>query len=143
MPVQAKSIQHTRVYDFNIPVEITYDEAQDLLKIAAAEGGNQGVYGQLLIMIVIMNRVRSSEFPNSISEVIRQDGQFESVTNGMFNVAEPTADTHLALAELEKGKLEYRDIDYIGFETTENHGALSKYFEFAETVGDHDFYRFK
>ena len=110
MPVQAKSIQHTRVYDFNIPVEITYDEAQDLLKIAAAEGGNQGVYGQLLIMIVIMNRVSSSEFPNSISEVIRQDGQFESVTNGMFNVAEPTADTHLALAELEKGKLEYRDI---------------------------------
>ena len=55
-------------------IEMNIDEAQELLKIAYAEAGNQGEDGQWLVMSVIINRVNSSEFPNTIHEVIYQPG---------------------------------------------------------------------
>lgn len=40
------------------------------------EAGNQDMYGKQLVVDTILNRVESDSFPNSISEVIDQRGQF-------------------------------------------------------------------
>lgn len=119
-------------------IQLDYEDAQALMKIAYAEGGNQGVEGQLLIMEVCYNRMLSDDYPNTITEVITQKGQFESYRNGQYAAAEPTAETHLALAELEKGI--DLDSDIIAFETCANHKSLERYFEFSFTYQDHDFY---
>ena len=86
-------------------VELTYEEAQLLMKIAEADAGNQGAEGMWLVMSVVMNRVESPDFPNTIGEVIFQDHQFSSVSDGNFdNVVILTAEAHEALARIEGGR---------------------------------------
>ena len=90
-------------------IEMNIDEAQELLKIAYAE------------------------FPNTIHEVIYQPGQF--YTEGM-SAAEPTADTHMALARIECGEVAPL---ILAFET-DTGSALDKYFSYAFQYHNHKFY---
>ena len=89
-------------------VELDINEAQLLMKLAWSEAGNQGIEGQLVIMNVVMNRVADENFPDTVKEVVYQKlgshYQFSVVGNGVLQRAEPTEETHLALAELESGK---------------------------------------
>lgn len=114
-------------------IEVAYEEAQELMKIAFCEAGNQGIDGQRFVMSVIINRVNSPDFPNNIHDVIYQPHQF--ATKGMES-AEITVETHMALAELEMGNLVPQ---VIAFETTDN-DSLSVYFDKAFTFKDHTFY---
>lgn len=45
-------------------------------KIVQHEAGNQSELGKRLVIDTIMNRVESSEFPNTVKEVIGQKGQY-------------------------------------------------------------------
>lgn len=89
-------------------VELDIEDAQLLMRLAWSEAGNQGIEGQLVIMNVVMNRVADENFPDNVKDVIYQKlgnyYQFSVVGNGVFQKAEPTEETHLALAELESGK---------------------------------------
>ena len=126
--------QEQPILDEYHPVnEFTYDEAQELLKIAYSEAGNQGENGQWLVMSVVINRVNDPDWPDSIHEVIHQSGQFH--VKGM-SVAEPTSDTHYALYRIESGEVA-RGI--IAFEKVGNN-ALDEYFEEVFEVKDHKFY---
>ena len=53
-----------------------------LAALIQAEGGNQPYDGQVAIGAVVMNRVKSPRYPNSIAEVIYAPGQFGPVSNG-------------------------------------------------------------
>lgn len=118
-------------------VEVSYEDAQCLMKIAEAEAGNQGVDGMALVMRVVLNRVEDEDFPDTVYEVISQTGQFESFVKGYYNIAEPSLECHEALAEIETGLFD--DDTVIAFEITGNR-SLDKYFFYAFTLGDHDFY---
>lgn len=50
------------------------------------EAGNQGWEGQTAVGYVIMNRVRSSLYPNSLEAVLRQSRQFEPAGSGRFDL---------------------------------------------------------
>lgn len=54
-----------------------------LARVVAAEAEGEPYQGQLAVAAVIMNRVSSSQFPNSLSGVVFQPHAFESVTNGL------------------------------------------------------------
>ena len=59
------------------------DDEWDLLeRIAIAEGGNQGVKGQALIMRVVINRWQSGRYGETLREVIFAPNQF--YTAGMY-----------------------------------------------------------
>jgi N-acetylmuramoyl-L-alanine amidase len=67
---------------------INYKDNKDinlLAHIINAEAGNQPYNGKLAVGTVIMNRVESTEFPDSIKDVIYQRGQFSPVSNGTIN----------------------------------------------------------
>lgn len=55
-----------------------------LATIIYCEAGNQSYEGKLAVGSVVMNRVASRSFPNSISGVIYQSGQFSPVASGRF-----------------------------------------------------------
>lgn len=122
-------------------LQISQEDAERLMKIAYAEGGTQGVKGQYLIMRVIINRLESDLYPDTIQEIIEQPHQFETWQNGMYEKAEPNADSHLALAKLESNK--DPDEEIIGFETTSNGEVLTRWFDMAFTYLDHNFYKQK
>lgn len=58
-----------------------------LAAIIYCEAGNQPYDGQVAVGAVILNRVRSSVYPNSISEVIYQSGQFGPAMTGILDQA--------------------------------------------------------
>ena len=61
----------------------TTDEENLLLAaLIQAEAANQGDAGRLAVGSVVMNRVASSKFPNTVSGVIYASGQFAPVTSG-------------------------------------------------------------
>lgn len=137
----ASKVKKTANWDSGISdstIQLSQEDAEALMKIAYAEAGNQGIEGQLKICEVVYNRVLSDEWPDSVLEVISQPGQFESYANGSFAKAQPTAETHLALAEFEKNINADRQI--IAFETSRNKKSLEKYFSYLYSVKDHDFY---
>lgn len=58
------------------------DEVRLLAALIQAEGGNQPYEGQVAIGAVVMNRVRSSAYPNTIQAVISAPGQFGPAATG-------------------------------------------------------------
>lgn len=63
-------------------VAASSDEVTLLAALIQAESGNQPYEGQLAVGAVVMNRVRSGGYPNSIQGVISQPGQFGPAATG-------------------------------------------------------------
>ena len=59
-----------------------------------------------IIAQVIVNRVKSDKFPDTISEVILQENQFSSVDNYYNHTYEPDEDTRQAVREVLNGDCE-------------------------------------
>lgn len=57
-----------------------------LAKCIYAEARGESYTGQVAVGAVILNRVASSKFPNSIAGVIYQQGAFTAVTDGQINL---------------------------------------------------------
>lgn len=66
---------------------------QVLLNIVQAEAGNCDDKGKILVANVIMNRVKSSVFPGTITDVVYQRSQFSPVQNGSINRVQVTDNT--------------------------------------------------
>lgn len=86
-------------------LSLTVDDAQALMKIAVVED-NTDVNSQAEIMLVVLNRVASEDFPDSVIDVIKQDRQFSTVSNGSYKKATPDVNSHLALALVESRQIE-------------------------------------
>lgn len=56
-----------------------------LSKLVYAEARGEPYKGQVAVAAVVLNRVRSSSFPNTISGVIYQKSAFSCVSNGSIN----------------------------------------------------------
>lgn len=115
----------------------TQEEQKLLMQIAQAEAGNQGEDGMWLVMSVVMNRVESKDFPDTIKEVIFQESQFSSVSDGNFdNAVIISAEAQEALSRIENGDIAPL---IIGFEVKSSQ-ELDKYFLAAFEYKDHRFY---
>lgn len=68
-----------------------------LAKIAMAEAEGEDTEGKALVMLTVLNRVWADGFPDTISEVIFEDGAFSSVSNGRWDRVEPNEDYYKAL----------------------------------------------
>ena len=65
------------------------NEEELLARIVHAESKGEPYLGQVCVAAVILNRVNSPDFPNSLSGVIYQPGAFEPVSNGAINQEVP------------------------------------------------------
>lgn len=84
-----------------------------MANIIFCEAGNQSYAGKKAVGIVVMNRVRSHKFPNTITKVIYQKSQFGPASNGSLNRAFTqydkgnfTSAAHLQCIEAAKETLE-------------------------------------
>lgn len=92
--------------------EITVEDADMLMRIAVAEDSTDE-YSQAYVISVVLNRVQSDLFPNTVAAVIKQDGQFSAYANGSFKKATPDVNSHLALYLIESGQIK---TDFLYFE---------------------------
>lgn len=73
----------------NSSSKVSTDMANLLARLIYAEARGESYTGQVAVGAVVLNRVESSEFPNTIAGVIYQKGQFSSVTDGQINLSVP------------------------------------------------------
>ncbi|WP_202079847.1 cell wall hydrolase [Caldalkalibacillus salinus] len=78
-------------------------ELELLARIIYVEAGYEPFKGQVAVGNVVMNRVESAYFPNSIRDVIYQPNQFTPVRNGRFHSAVPSETAYLAAREVFAG----------------------------------------
>ena len=80
-----------------LPYEITTEEYEMLLRIVEAEAGGEDTEGKILVANVVLNRVESDKFPDTIEEVIFQRNgkvtQFSPVADGRYYTVEVSEDT--------------------------------------------------
>lgn len=83
-PLNGKQYRLEKQYlsDPQIGVDVTEDEF--LASVIYSEAGNQGLAGQIGVGLVILNRMESDSYPDSLRFVIYAATQFEVARNGML-----------------------------------------------------------
>ncbi len=78
-------------------IYLKYKELNVLLKIVEAEAGGEDITGKMLVANVIMNRVNSSRFPDTVTEVVYQKtngkAQFSPTVDGRLDSVTVTSET--------------------------------------------------
>lgn len=100
------------------------DESEMLARIAMAEAEDQGVKGMALVVCVVLNRVWSDDFPDSIEDVIKEPGQFTAYENGRYDSVSPSSDAYSAVEKVMLGWDESEGALY--FESTSNTSTWHK-----------------
>lgn len=117
------------------------DEAYLLAKIAMAEAEGEDIDGKALVLLVVLNREQSKEFPNSIREVIYQESQFSSISNGRWDGIEPNQECYEALDMVAMGWDESQGATY--FESRSDSAWHQENLDFLFRHGGHYFYKGK
>lgn len=127
--------------DYKLDVSNNYvvslDEYKSLCKIVEAEASTQDIRGKTLVADVVLNRVDSNKYPDTIKEVILDKGQFDPVTRGAFYGAEPDSITKEAVMRALNG--DNSSMGAIYFQKSNATGWGDKEYLFRH--GDHSFYR--
>ncbi len=89
----ARASSGQRVVDYNIlerkpKYSISEDDYAVLLRIVEAEAGGEDITGKMLVAGVVMNRVESNKFPDTVKEVVFQKengvSQFSPISDGRY-----------------------------------------------------------
>lgn len=114
------------------------DDAYLLASLVYCEAGAQTYEGQLGVANVVLNRVKSSYFPNTISEVIYESGQFGPVTDGSLARALANGPSSSCVQAANDALAGVNNIgDYLFFNNYAPSNASSVY-----TIGPHVFYTY-
>lgn len=125
----------------NTDSAISQEERHLLEQLVEAEAKGESLNGKIAIVNVVLNRVKSEDFPDTITEVIMQDGQFSPVANGSINNT-PSEDSILAVKKaIDDGyKVFGPDILYFCNKKTATNQWIIKNREEVMTIGNHTFY---
>lgn len=111
-----------------------------LAKIAMAEAEGEDVEGKALVILVVLNRVWTDEFPGTIHDVIYQKNQFSPISNGRFNRVEPDDECYEALEMVMHGWDESQGALYFESEKSADNWH-SRHLDYLFTHGGHRFYK--
>lgn len=132
------------------PTLMSDEDYATLLRIVEAEAGSEDIKGRVLVANVIMNRVKSEDFPNTVTEVVwdNSDGvpQFSPTYDGRINEVTVSDETREAVKQALKGT-DYSEgvLFFIQKSAAEAHNVkwfekdLKKLFKY----GVHEFYTYK
>ncbi len=115
-----------------------YDDLYWLSRIITAESRNQPLKGKIAVGTVIMNRVESPKFPNTIHDVIFSGIQFSPVQNGSIYNA-PSEESIVAAKLVLDGAREAGDSLFFNRVGLNSWASRSK--TYITTIADHSFYR--
>ncbi len=111
-----------------------------LSRIIVAESGNQPLEGKMAVGNVVMNRVASSRYPNTVKEVLAQKNQFSPYKNGKLADRKPNESSVIAAKLVLDGGVVEETEGAMWFDGSRNSWA-AKNKEFVATIGGHSFYR--
>ena len=108
-----------------------------LARIIYGEARGEPYAGQVAVGAVVLNRVKSSSFPNTISGVIYQSGAFDAVRDGQINLSPDSTAKKAAQDALNGWDPSYGAIYYFNPSTATNKWIWSR--PMTVTIGRHRF----
>ena len=118
----------------------TSSNSSDVNLLARAiygEARGEPYVGQVAVGAVILNRVKSSQFPNTIAGVIYQSGAFDAVSDGQINLTPDSTAKKAAQDALNGWDPSYGAIYYFNPSTATNKWIWSR--PMTVTIGKHRF----
>jgi len=108
-----------------------------LAHLIYGEARGESYIGQVAVGAVIMNRVKSSSFPNTIAGVIYQKGAFDAVSDGQINMSPDSSAKKAAQDAINGWDPSYGAIYYFNPATATNKWIWSR--PVTVTIGKHRF----
>lgn len=108
-----------------------------LARLVYGEARGEPYTGQVAVAAVVLNRVKSSSFPNTISGVIYQSGAFDVVRDGQINLTPNSTAIKAAQDALNGWDPSYGAIYYFNPATATNKWIWSR--PMTVTIGRHRF----
>ena len=108
-----------------------------LARVINGEARGEPYTGQVAVGAVILNRVKSSKFPNTISGVVYQSGAFDAVADGQVNLNPDSTAKKAAQDALNGWDPSYGAIYYFNPSTATNKWIWSR--PLTVTIGKHRF----
>lgn len=137
-PITAKALGMSYLYSSSTSTNNSSD-LYLLAKCIYAESRGEVYVGQVAVGAVILNRVKSSYFPNTISGVIYQPYAFTAVNDGQINL-EPNSTAYQAARDAMNGwDPTYGSIYYYNPRTATSSWIFSR--EVTVVIGNHTFAR--
>lgn len=116
---------------------LTDREADLLLRVAVLEAGGTDPKSIGMVMQVVLNRVASPNFPNTIEEVIFQKDPIQFTTASKLATANITPEAYVALDSVIFGEFQW--CNYLYFESDPNL-RWKGWCDYVTSYGGHDFY---
>ncbi|RCX20536.1 N-acetylmuramoyl-L-alanine amidase [Fontibacillus phaseoli] len=113
-----------------------------LQKIVMAEAEGEPYEGKVAVANVVLNRLRSANYPDTIKDVIYQKSQFSPVRNGRLKKVKPSKDTIHAVNEALNGRKEVSDDTYyfLSLKLAKDL-TIARTKDKAHVIGNHTFYK--
>ncbi len=108
-----------------------------LSRLVYSEARGETYTGQVAVAAVVLNRVRSSSFPNTISGVIYERGAFDAVSDGQINLSPDSTARKAAQDALNGWDPSYGAIYYFNPNTATSAWIWSR--PMTVTIGNHRF----
>lgn len=108
-----------------------------LARVVYGEARGEPYSGQVAVAAVVLNRVKNSSFPNSISGVVYQSGAFDAVSDGQINLTPDSTAKKAAQDALNGWDPSYGAIYYFNPSTATNKWIWSR--PMTVTIGRHRF----
>jgi N-acetylmuramoyl-L-alanine amidase len=120
---------------------VVEDDLYWLSRIISAEAKGESIEGQIAVGNVILNRMKSNEFPDTLKGVIFQKNQFSPVSNGsIYN--EPTEETlKLAQRVLDGERVVPADVLFFYNPAIVSSDSWVWSREIVDSIGNHNFAR--
>lgn len=96
-------------------IQITHEEIELLSRIVQLEAGGEIRESKYATTETILNRVASPKYPNTLTEVLSQKGQFSTWKNVMSTRATPSIDTYQSVAMVLTGQTNVLPFDNLKF----------------------------
>lgn len=115
----------------------TSSDLELLARIIHAEARGEPYTGQVAVGAVVLNRVRSSSFPNTIAGVVYQAGAFDAVADGQINLAADASSRKAAQDAMNGWDPTYGCLYYYNPRTATSKWMLSRTIKL--NIGNHAF----
>ena len=121
------------------------EESYLLARIAMAEAEGENTQSKTLVILTVLNRVMSEDFPDSIHDVIfeKSNGvyQFSCIGNGRWDAVEPDADCWEAVEVVQNAACDYSGGALYFEACADENNWHSRNLEFLYQSGNIRFYR--
>lgn len=130
---------HQKIYKQDIKIKLSAEDRVLMERLIMAEAESESLTGQALVGCVLLNRVNSPDFPDTLEGVVFQEGQFSTISNGRFDAVEPNDDVKIAVNLVQSGWDESQGATY--FEAANDSSWHEDNLTYLFNKGGHYFYK--